>query len=166
MGVLAVAPPRSPLPGLLPEDDGVRMVSGTTVKDGDLRDAVAAFGDGRYAMLVDDVEQLTVVPEQDGFTDRPTVLQDVAAPGALGTRALVLAGDALPVLSGGRRNLMRVVTEVMTSGRRLLLTPTQPMAAREHGVSLEPDQFLAGPPGRGYLTDGSDLQLVQLALPS
>ena len=78
----------------------------------------------------------------------------------------MLAGDALPVLSGERRNLMRVVTEVMTSGRRLLLTPTQPMAAREHGVSLEPDQFLAGPPGRGYLTDGSDLQLVQLALPS
>ncbi len=166
VGVLAVAPPRSPLPGLLPEDDGVRVVSGTTVKDRDLRDAVAAFGDGRYAMLVDDVEQLTVVPEQDGFADRPTVLQDVAAPGALGTRALVLAGDALPVLSGGRRNLMRVVTEVMTSGRRLLLTPTQPMAAREHGVNLEPDQFLAGPPGRGYLTDGSDLQLVQLALPS
>ncbi len=166
VGVLAVAPPRSPLPGLLPADDGVRLVSGTTVKDGDLRDAVAAFGDGRYAMLVDDFEQLTVVPEQDGFTDQPTLLQDLAAPGALGTRALVLAGDALPVLSGQRRNLMRVVTEAMTSGRRLLLTPTQPMAAREHGVSLEPDQFLAGPPGRGYLTDGSDLQLVQLALPS
>jgi S-DNA-T family DNA segregation ATPase FtsK/SpoIIIE len=165
IGVLAVAPPRSPLPDLLPLDAGVQVVTGSTIKDAELRDAAALFGDGRFAVVIDDCDQLTLVPAQEGFTDVPTLLQDVASPAALGRQALVLAGDALPILSGQRRSLMRVVNEVMTAGTRLVLTPADAVTAREHGLSLEPDQFFGVPAGRGYLACGREANLVQLALP-
>ena len=166
LGVLAIAPPRSPLPGLLPDDAGVRVIRGTTLKDADLRDAATEFGDGQYAVVVDDCEQITVTPSQEGFVDAPTLLQEIASPGALGRQALVLCGDALPILAGQRRALSRVVNEVMTDGVRVLLTPTSPATAREHGIPLEPDQFFAGPPGRGYLTTGRVVDLIQLAVPA
>jgi S-DNA-T family DNA segregation ATPase FtsK/SpoIIIE len=140
-------------------------VTGSTIKDAELRDAAALFGDGRFAVVIDDCDQLTLVPAQEGFTDAPTLLQDVASPAALGRQALVLAGDALPILSGQRRSLMRVVNEVMTAGTRLVLTPADAVTAREHGLSLEPDQFFGVPAGRGYLACGREVNLVQLALP-
>jgi S-DNA-T family DNA segregation ATPase FtsK/SpoIIIE len=165
IGVLAIAPPRSPLPKLLPLDEGVRVITGTTVKDADLRDAAAVFGDGRYAILVDDCEQITLTPSQEGFSDAPTLFEDVVSPGALGRQALVLCGDATPILSGQRRSLARILGEIMTSGTRILLTPTLPSGAREHGFVLQPDQFFAGPPGRGYLAVGRGAGLVHLATP-
>jgi S-DNA-T family DNA segregation ATPase FtsK/SpoIIIE len=169
IGVLIVAPPRSPLPELLGRagagDEGVRVVRGTTVKDTELREAAEAFGDGRFAVVIDDCEQVTVVATQENWDDKPTLLAQIADPGSLGRRALVLCGDALPVLSGQRRSLARVLGEVMTSGARLLLCPPVPAVAREHGMVLEPDQFFPGPPGRGYLAVGRATTLVQLAEP-
>ena len=137
---------------------GIRVVTGTTVKDADLRDTVTAFDEVRA--LVDDCEQITVVPSEEGFMEAPLLLQDIAGPGALGRQALVLVGDAQPIVSGQRRSLMRVVTEVMTAGTRILLTPMSNPVARELGFTLEGDQFFAGPPGRGYLTAGRALHLI------
>jgi S-DNA-T family DNA segregation ATPase FtsK/SpoIIIE len=162
VGVLIVAPPRSPLPTLVGDDSGTRIVTGTTLKDVDLRAVAEAFGDGRYAVVVDDCDQITLTPTQVNFADGPTLLQDIAGPGALGRQALVLCGDAAPILTGQRRSLARVVGEIMTSGTRLLLTPTSPLLAREHGFTLEPDQFFATPPGRGHLAAGRTTTLVHL----
>jgi len=163
IGVLAIAPPRSPLSALLPADAGVRLLTGTTIKDAALREAAAAFGDGPYAVVVDDCEQLTLTPTQDGFVDVPTLLQDIADPGTLGRHALILCGDAAPILTGQRRSLTRVVTEILTAGTRVLLTPTNLLTTREHGFTLDPDQFFAGPPGRGYIMSGRTNELIHLA---
>ncbi|RBY80901.1 hypothetical protein DQ238_07625 [Geodermatophilus sp. TF02-6] len=161
--VLVVAPPRSPLATLVDTDLGVRAVVGTTVTDAELREAVADFGEDRYAVVVDDFEQITVTPSQENWADVSTLLEEATSPASLGRQALVLVGDATPVLNGQRRSLMRVANEVLTSGTRLLLTPTVPLVAREHGFSLEPDQFFASPPGAGYITFARQ-QLVRVAL--
>ncbi|WP_322748127.1 MULTISPECIES: FtsK/SpoIIIE domain-containing protein [unclassified Frankia] len=164
VGVLVLAPPRSPLPTLVgDDDDGVRIVTGTTVQDTDLRATAEAFGDGRYAVVVDDCGQITLIPTQVNFADGPTLLQDIAGPGSLGRHALVLCGDAAPILTGQHRSLARVVSEIMTSGARLLLTPTVRGTAYDHGFKLEPDQFFAAPAGRGYLATARTTALVQLA---
>jgi S-DNA-T family DNA segregation ATPase FtsK/SpoIIIE len=167
IGVLVLAPPRSPLATILarlrPDDPGLRLVTGTVVTDIELR--AQAFTDERYAVIVDDCEQVGVTPSQDGFLDAPTLLQEIAAPSALGHRALVLAGDAAPIVTGRRPALIRVVGEMLTGGTRLLLAPSNAFAARELGVSLEPDQLFAGPPGRGYLATGRSTLLIQLATP-
>ncbi|MGH3548342.1 MAG: FtsK/SpoIIIE domain-containing protein [Pseudonocardiaceae bacterium] len=166
IGVLAIAPPRSPLPRLLPDDAGVRVLTGTTFKDADLREAAADFGDGHYAVIIDGCEQITLTPSQEGYSDAPTLLDDIVNPGSLGHRALVMCGDAQPILTGQRRSLMRITNEILTSGARLLLTPTNRTTAREHGFTLEPDQYFANPPGRGYLTQGRTTDLIQLATAS
>lgn len=76
-----------------------------------------------------------------GFADEVVVVLD----GALGRRALVLRGDAQPILSGQRRSLSRVVGEAMTAGARLLMCPMVPTVARELGFRLEPDQYFPTP---------------------
>ena len=159
--VLAVAPPRSPLRTLLPPE--IRVLSGTTISDAALREAAAVFGEKRYAVVVDDCEQIVVTPSQDGFADAPTLLQDIASPGAFGRQALVLVGDATLILSGQRRSLARVLNDVLSDGTKILLTPMIPLTAREHGFVLEPDQYLAGPPGRGYVLTGRTSTLLHLA---
>ena len=93
----------------------------------------------------------------------PRSTLDIATPDALGRRALILCGDATPILEGQRRSLMRIVNEMMTAGTRILLTPVSSPVARTHNFTLEPDQFFAGPPGRGQLTSGRSLLLVQMA---
>lgn len=169
IGVLVLAPPRSPLAAMLarlrPDDPQLRLVAGTAVRDADLRAAASRFGEDRFALLVDDCEQVSVAPTQEGFMDAPTLLQEVAAPSALGRRALVLAGDAGPIVTGRRPALTRVVGEILTGGTRVLLSPTTSIGARELGVVLEPDQFFAGPPGRGYLATGRATSLLHLASP-
>lgn len=170
IGVLAVCPPRSGLAALLPPSDpGVRVVTGTTVEDTALREAAADLeavlpGD-RYAVVVDDCEQVVVTAAKENWDEKPTLLAEIAEPGSQGRRALVLSGDALPIVQGQRRALARVVGEVFTSGARFLLCPTVPAAAREMGFQLEPDQFFAGPPGRGHLAVGRTVTLVQGARP-
>nr|SBO91845.1 FtsK/SpoIIIE family protein, putative secretion system component EssC/YukA [Nonomuraea gerenzanensis] len=158
--VLAVGPPRSPLVRSLPE---ARALAGTAFTDAALREAVEAFEGERYAVVVDDFDQVTVTPREQGFDTLPTLVQDILAPSELGRRALVLCGDATPLLEGHRRALAGEVSEVVRSGVRFVLTPTSRVHAREHGVNLEPDQFFGGPVGRGYMGVGRRLELVQFA---
>ncbi|MFF3497949.1 FtsK/SpoIIIE domain-containing protein [Streptomyces sp. NPDC003247] len=166
LGVLAVAPPRSPLPHLLPHDDaGVRLLTGFSLDDADLRAAAAAFGDTPYAVVLDDADHITVLPTQQGFTDAPTLLDDITRPSARGHRALVLTADATPVLTGFPSPLTRHVNTVMATGHLVLLTPAARSTAVAHGIALEPDQYLTAPPGRGYLTAGRRSVLLQLAAP-
>ncbi|NJP91936.1 FHA domain-containing protein [Nonomuraea sp. FMUSA5-5] len=158
--VLALAPPRSPLVRSLPE---ARALTGTSFTDEELREAVEAFEGDRYAVVVDDVDQITITPREQGFDTLPTLLQDLLAPSELGRRALVLCGDATSLLEGHRRALASEVSEVLRSGTRFLLTPTSRVHAREHGINLEPDQFFAGPPGRAYMGSARRLDLLQFA---
>ncbi|WP_336212103.1 FtsK/SpoIIIE domain-containing protein [Nonomuraea sp. LPB2021202275-12-8] len=158
--VLALAPPRSPLARSLP---GARTLTGTSFTDADLREAAASFDGDRFAIVVDDFDQLTVTPSEKNFETLPTLLQEITAMSELGRKALVLCGDALPVLEGQRRSLSGVVSEILRSGMRLLLTPPSRVVAREHGIALEPDQYFTGPPGRGYLAGARRLDLIQLA---
>jgi DNA segregation ATPase FtsK/SpoIIIE, S-DNA-T family len=162
-GVLAISPPRSPLARLLREDPEVQTIAATMVPDDDLREAAAKFGDRPYAVIVDDADQVTVDAGKQGFNAKPTLLEEIAHPAALGRHALILGGDAGPILSGQRRALGRIVSEIMTSGAVLLLTPAGRTVAKEHGLALEPDQYFTGPPGRGYLAIGRSVQLLQLA---
>ncbi|MFI0813771.1 FtsK/SpoIIIE domain-containing protein [Streptomyces echinatus] len=164
IGVLAVAPPRSPLPGLLPDDPGVRVLTGISHKDTDLREAAEAFGDGPYALLLDDADHIVIVPTQEGFTDAPTLLDDIARLSARGRHALVLSADASPVLTGFPSPLTRLINTVVATGHRLLLTPAGRPAAVAHSVMLEPDQYFTAPPGRGYLSSGRAPILLHLAM--
>ena len=143
----------------------MRLLTGSTIRDVDLRAAVEPFEGRPYAVVVDDVEQITVEPTSQAFDERPTLLHDLTRPAAYGRQALVLIGDAIPILTGRRRSLTRVLAEFVPDGVRMLLTPHHPTVAREHGYQLEPDQFFARPPGRGYLASGVDVTLVQWFAP-
>ncbi|MEU0839540.1 FtsK/SpoIIIE domain-containing protein [Streptomyces sp. NPDC005962] len=165
IGVLAVAPPRSALPNLLPDDAGVRVVTGISHKDTDLRDAAAAFGDGPYAVVIDDADHTTVLPTQQGFTEAPTLFDDIARPSARGRQALVITADAGPILTGFPSTLARLLNTIVATGNRILLTPSGRPTAVAHTFALEPDQYFSGPPGRGYLATGQTVVLLQLVMP-
>ncbi|MEU7588693.1 FtsK/SpoIIIE domain-containing protein [Micromonospora sp. NPDC049230] len=165
IGVLAVASPQSPLPKLLPDDAGLRVLAGVTFRDGDLREAAASLGDGPYAVVVDDVDRITVLPTEQGFASSPTLLDDITSPAARGQRALVVTADAAPLLTGFPSPLTRLVNAVMMTGARLVLVPGNRSAAVAHNITLEPDQYLTGPAGRGYLSAGRALVLMQVATP-
>ncbi|MCW3815102.1 FtsK/SpoIIIE domain-containing protein [Micromonospora sp. DR5-3] len=166
VGVLAIAPPRSPLPRLLPDDPGVRVLTGAAIRDSDLRAAAAAFDGVPFVMVVDDVDHLAVLPTEQGFTSTPTLFEEIAHPAARGERGLVLAGDAAPVLTGFPGPAARLINTVMTTGLRLLLTPENRAVALAHNVALEPDQYFTDRPGRGYLSTGHAPTLLQLAMPA
>jgi len=163
VGVLLVVPPRSQLPALVGTDEGVRVVRGSTLKDTELREAAEAFGDGQFAVVVDDCDQIAIAASVVNFAEAPTLLEEAASPAAHGRKALVLCGDATPVFNGQRRSLLKVANEIRTTGAILLLTPTSPHVAREHGLRLEPDQFFPAPAGRGYLVTAGTSTLLQLA---
>ncbi|MEV4656803.1 FtsK/SpoIIIE domain-containing protein [Micromonospora sp. NPDC049301] len=165
IGVLAVAPPQSPLPGLLLDDPGLRVLTGVAIRDTDLREAVAMFGDRPYAVVVDDVDRINVLPTEQGFASSPTLLDDIVHPAARGRRALVVTADATPLLTGFPSPLTRLVNTVMMAGTRLVLAPSNRTTAVAHNITLEPDQYLTGPPGRGYLSAGRTPLLVQVAAP-
>ncbi|MEV4889548.1 hypothetical protein AB0K48_09175 [Nonomuraea sp. NPDC055795] len=148
--VLAIAPPGSPVAALA----GARVLTGTAFADEELRAAVA--GRQRFAVVVDDFDQVTVT-----VADRPTLLDEAAS--SLGAHVLVLAGDATPILEGRPHPLAAVVTEVFRSGARIVLNPRDRAAALIHGLVLENDEHVAGPPGRGYLSVSGRTVLVQLA---
>ncbi|MFG3701364.1 FtsK/SpoIIIE domain-containing protein [Micromonospora sp. NPDC047620] len=165
VGVLAVASSRSPLPRLVPDDPRVRVLTGTAIADTDLRAAAAAFADTPFAVIVDDADQVSVLPTEQGFASAPTLLEEIAQPAARGGRALVLTGDAAPVLTGFPSPLARLINTVMNMGTRLLLTPENRATALAHNVALEPDQYFTDPPGRGYLSTGRSPALLHLAVP-
>ncbi|MFI6293984.1 FHA domain-containing protein [Nonomuraea sp. NPDC050790] len=156
--VLALAPPGSPVATLA----GARVLTGTSFTDDDLRAAVPG---PRYAVVVDDFDRLSITAAQTGpsgtAADRPTLLDEAAS--RLGAHALVLAGDATPILEGRPHPLAPVVTEVFRSGARLVLNPGDRAAALIHGLVLENDEHVSGPPGRGYLSVAGRTVLVQLA---
>jgi S-DNA-T family DNA segregation ATPase FtsK/SpoIIIE len=164
IGVLAIAPPRSPLPHLLPGDPGVRLMTGVSHKDSDLRDAAAAFGDNPYTVVLDDADNITVLPTQQGFTDSPTLLDEIARPSARGRHALVLTADAGPVLNGFPSPLARLINTIVATGHRILLTPAGRPTAVAHSFALESDQYFTRPPGRGYLAAGHAPIMLQLAM--
>ncbi|MET8912506.1 FtsK/SpoIIIE domain-containing protein [Micromonospora sp. NPDC004551] len=166
VGVLAVAPPRSPLPALLAEHPALRTVVGGAIQDADLRAAAATVGTARFAVVVDDVEHVAVLPTEQGFASTPTLLEEIAQPAARGSRALVLAGDATPVLTGFPGPGAHLANTAVASGARLLLAPESRTVALAHHVALEPDQYLTGPPGRGYLASGRAVRLLQVAMPA
>ncbi|MBB5080658.1 FHA domain-containing protein [Nonomuraea endophytica] len=148
--VLVIAPPGSPVAALA----GARVLTGTAFSDEELRAAVA--GRQRFAVVVDDFEQVAVTA-----ADRPTLLDEAAS--SLGAHVLVLAGDATQILEGRPHPLAAVVTEVFRSGARVVLNPRDRAAALIHGLVLENDEHVSGPPGRGYLSVSGRTVLVQLA---
>ena len=161
--VLAVAPPQSPLGRILSGEDGIRVVTGAAVEDSVLRDVVAEFGNRRYALLLDDADRITITPTKKGFNDTPTLLDETAHPAQFGHRALILAADPTPILSGTRRALAKVTNEILMTGTKVLLTPAKRADARELGMTLEPDQYFTRPPGRAYLATTAAPMLIQLA---
>ena len=166
IGVLALAPPSSPLPHLLPDDAGVRLVTGVSIKDADLREVAALFGDNPYAVVVDDVSQINVVAEQESFMDVPTLLDESAQLLSRGRVALVITADATPMLNGLLGAASRLVNAAVNGGGAyILLTPGDRSTAVVHRLSLEPDQFFTAPPGRGYFAFGQAPMLMQLAMP-
>jgi S-DNA-T family DNA segregation ATPase FtsK/SpoIIIE len=154
IGVLVVAPPTSPLHRWLPP--GVPALRATALSDAELRAAAAALEGSRYTLVVDDVEQIKVTPSKVDFLDGPTLLEDIAEPGSAGHRALVLCGNAGPILDGTLRNYTaeRVLPTIVTNGVRIALNPTSAFAAKQLGLALERDQLLPALPGRGYASIG------------
>ena len=161
--VLAIAPPQSPLADMLANEENVTMLTAMSIEDAALREAAAPFGERRYAVLLDDADKITIQATKQGFNDAPTLLDEIIRPDALGRRALIMAGDATPILSGSRRSLQKVTSEIMMSGTRLLLNPAKRADARDFKLSLEPDQYFSGLPGRGYLASTGAARLIQLA---
>lgn len=162
--VLAIAPPRSPLERMLEGEEDIKVVSGMSLEDAALREAAASFGEGRYAVLLDDAERVTIRPSKEGFAEAPTLLEEISQPASFGHRALVIAADPNPILSGQRRSLAKVTSEIMLTGNRFLLTPAKRTDARNLGVTLEPDQYFTRPPGRGYLASVGAPTLLQFAV--
>jgi DNA segregation ATPase FtsK/SpoIIIE, S-DNA-T family len=164
IAVLALAPLQSPLSRLLADDESIRVITTATIEDTALREAAEPFGDRRYAVLLDDADRITVQPTKQSFSESPTLLDEIGQPAQFGHRALIIAANATPILSGSRRSLAKITNETLQNGARLLLTPAKRADARELGMTLEPDQYLTRPPGRGYLATTGAPALIQLAM--
>jgi S-DNA-T family DNA segregation ATPase FtsK/SpoIIIE len=162
--VLAIAPPRSPLKDMLADEEEIKVVSGMTIEDSALREAAESFGEGRYAVLMDDAERVTIRATQGRFSEEPTLLDEISQPASFGHRALIIGADPNPILSGQRRSLGKVTSEIMLTGTRILLTPAKRPEARQLNVTLEPDQYFTRPPGRSYLASVGTPTLLQLAV--
>ena len=163
IGVLALAPPQSPLGQMVADEEDIKVVTAVSIEDSALREAAESFADRRYAVLLDDADRITVQAEKQGFSEGPTLLDDIAPQGEFGRRALIIAGNASPIISGNRRSLAKVTKEILMSGTCLLLAPAKRADARELGMNLEPDQYFTRPAGRGYLATVPSPTLVQLA---
>ncbi|GAB3285886.1 FtsK/SpoIIIE domain-containing protein [Kineosporia babensis] len=161
--VLAIAPPRSPLHGLAGLAPNLALLSGTSWNDEQLRTGVAPFEGQPYVVVVDDFEQMKVEARIENFAPAPTLFDDLADHASAGSRALVLCGDAGPVLEGSVRSMARVVESAVQNGTRLVLAPTGIFAARQLGLTLERDQILPVPPGRGYVAMRRSVQPIQAA---
>jgi S-DNA-T family DNA segregation ATPase FtsK/SpoIIIE len=162
--ILALAPPQSPLGRLLDGDDGIRVITKAVIEDTALRAAAEPFGDRRYAVLLDDADRITIQATKEKFSESPTLLDEIAHPAQFGHRALIIAANPTPILSGSRKSLAKVTSEALQSGTRLLLTPAKRADARELSMTLEPDQYFTRPPGRGYLASAGAPALVQLTI--
>ncbi len=161
--VLLITSPRSPL-GRLRATEALEVMPGPAIEDSAVRDTVGRLGWTRYAVLVDDVHQLTVKPTMVDYVDIPNLLEEIADDPE-GNRAVVIAGDGLGLISRRRRGVTPLVERAVEGGgHRLLLTPTRLQDAREHGIVLEADQLVGGPPGRGYLASGRTVIPIHVAV--
>jgi DNA segregation ATPase FtsK/SpoIIIE, S-DNA-T family len=165
VGCVVLCTPRSPLAGQVAGVKGVSVLIGPTLTDEVVRQAATALGTEKLVVIADDCEQLTVVPTTKNFDEVPLLLAEAITPDVLGRMGLVLCGNGMALLDGMRRSLTAVTRQVLDEGARVLLTPTAPATAREHRITLEADQFLFGPPGRGYFASGREQLLVQLIAP-
>jgi S-DNA-T family DNA segregation ATPase FtsK/SpoIIIE len=165
LDVLVVASPRSPLAALLPDDPGLRVVTGVAIKDVDLRDAAASFEDRPWGLVVDDLDQVTVIPTEQGFRSADTLLDECSQPAARGRRVLVVTANATPMLASFPSAQARLITTINSIGHRIVLTPDSRNVAVAHHLNLEPDQLFSGPPGRAYLATHNTTTLLQLAMP-
>lgn len=159
--VLAIAPPQSPLGTMLAEEEGIHVISQVALEDVALREAAEQFN-GRYAVLLDDADRITVQAVKQSFSESPTLLDEIARPAELGHRALIIAANPTPILSGQRKSLSKPSHEILSNGTRLLLTPAKRADARELSMSLEPDQYFTRPAGRGHLASTGAPTLIQL----
>jgi S-DNA-T family DNA segregation ATPase FtsK/SpoIIIE len=167
VGCVVLATPTSPLAALLAGRQRIAVLLGPTVADEVVRNAAAALDTERVVVVVDDCEKMTVLEtKKNAFEELPSLLAEAVTPERLGRMGVVLCGDAFPLLAGPRRALTGLARHAVSVGARVLLMPTTPAAAREHEISLEADQFLPGPPGRGYLRVGREQMLVQLPVPA
>ena len=92
---------------MLAEDEGIRVITAAVVEDTALREAAEPFGDNRYAVLLDDADRITIQATKQSFAESPTLLDEIAQPSSFGRRALIIAADAAPILSGQRRSLAK-----------------------------------------------------------
>ncbi|GAB6902276.1 FtsK/SpoIIIE domain-containing protein [Kineosporia succinea] len=161
--VVAIAPPRSPLHRLVTADPDLQVLAGTSWNDEQLRQAVAVFEGDPHVVVVDDFDQMKIEARIENFAPAPTLLDDLADASSAGRRALVLCGDAGPVLDGAVRGMARVVETAVQGGTRLVLSPASAFAARQLGLAVERDQILPVPPGRGYLVQRRVVQQIQVA---
>jgi hypothetical protein len=167
VGCVVLVTPASPLAAILAGQPGIAVLQGPTVADEAVRAAAAALAAERIVVIVDDCEKVTVVETQkNAFEELPSLLAEAVTPERHGRMGVVLCGDAFPLLAGPRRALTGLARHAVSDGARVLLMPTTPPTAREHEISLEADEFLPGPPGRGYLRVGRQQLLVQLPVPS
>ncbi|WP_285597171.1 FtsK/SpoIIIE domain-containing protein [Kineosporia sp. NBRC 101731] len=164
--VIAIAPPRSPLHRLITPDPDLQILAGTAWTDEKLHEAAAVFDGDPYVVVVDDFDQMKIEARMENFAPAPTLLDELADPASAGKRALVLCGDAGPVLDGAVRGLARVVEASVQGGTRLVLSPMGVFAARQLGLTLERDQILPVPPGRGYVVARRVVQQIQGASPT
>ncbi len=103
-----------------------------------------------------------MIPSEKSYDELPTLLAEALTPERSGHAALVLCGNGMPLLESTKRSLAGVAQRISQEGATLLLTPTDRAVVREHRLLLEADQYLAGPPGRGYLIGEREQRLVQL----
>jgi S-DNA-T family DNA segregation ATPase FtsK/SpoIIIE len=161
VGCVVLCPPRSPLVELLSGRPRVAVLVGPKLSDELVRTAAQALGTERIVLVADDCESLEVTATSKNFDELPTLLEEAISPPMLGRMGLVLCGNGYALLEG-RRPLTNLTRRVLDDGTRVLLTPTVPGVAREHRIILEADQYLAGPPCRGYLAREREQLLVQL----
>lgn len=148
--VLAVTSRPSPLIKLVGMPGVVAVVDGLTVTGADLASSIAAVPGGGLAVLVDDAELIADASAGEGLAAFMRAARDRGS-------ALVIAGTT------GELNQFRgFIPEVRKSKLGLVLCPSAGSDGEPLGVRLPRTALFSGPPGRGMLVRGSELDLVQV----
>lgn len=162
VGVLVLCTPRSPLVAAAADLPGVAVLPGPTLTDVQVREAAASLGRERTVIVVDDCHQVSVVPTVESYSEQPTLLHEAMSPDQQGRMAVVLCGDAQPLVES-RRSLSFAVLRAFEEGTRVLIGQTSPNVARLLQFPLEPDQLQMMGVGRGFAATGRTICPVQFA---
>ena len=151
--LVVLAPRPSPLRGLAGTPGVMRVL---TSSDPDPADLASTLNDvvGPLVMLVDDAELLHP-------SDAQPLLQQVLRDGRDLTHAMVLAGTTEELLAAFRG----FTADARKSRNGLLLSPEAHTQGELLGLRLPRSAVFTGPPGRGLLSTGGQLTLVQVPLP-